>query len=442
MCNPTFSSTTNRITSSGYTFDANGNTTADPSGQTFVYDAENKQVSAANGSGTLGEYSYDGDGKRVKKYVPSTGEVTVFAYDAAGKLIAEYSTQLSQTQQVNYLTSDHLGSPRINTDQNGAIAARHDYHPFGEEIDGVGGRTAGLNYGTDTIRKQFTGYERDDESGFDFAEARMYSSKLGRYLSPDPLFFVPERVFSPQQFNAYVYVGNNPLTSVDPDGERPLPLGKKAVTNLKNKVKEIKKQLNEDKGNQGLKDQLAQAKADLKATREGNRVVSAWIKALNHRGEGEGYKVEDFSISTEPVADMKQATEEYNNANPTAPISVDLTVSLVSLQGTNALTIGTSIYIFTDRDYYRQSLLLLNGQTLEGSGLGLVGKTDGLATFATGLSHEKKHAADKKFTEKDAYEFQLQVLTNMNNVKAFKNQKFVGYYKSHLTTCRDTNGDC
>src|SRR5262249_36058317 len=98
-------------------------------------------ISASNGSGTLGQYSYDGDGKRVKKYVPSTGEVTSFVYDASGKSMEEYSPVVAAPQdaKVNYLTADHLGSPRINTDQNGDIIARHDYMPFGEEIDGTGG---------------------------------------------------------------------------------------------------------------------------------------------------------------------------------------------------------------------------------------------------------------------------------------------------------------
>jgi hypothetical protein len=50
--------------------------------------------------------------------------------------------------------------------------------PFGEEIyAGVGARTTALKYsvsGTDKIRQHFTGYEKDDETQLDFAEARMY----------------------------------------------------------------------------------------------------------------------------------------------------------------------------------------------------------------------------------------------------------------------------
>lgn len=49
---------------------------------------------------------------------------------------------------------------------------------------------------------------------------------------------------------------------------------------MQTKIAEIKKQLKADKGNQSLKDQLAQAKADLNMTREANRVVSAWINPL------------------------------------------------------------------------------------------------------------------------------------------------------------------
>lgn len=48
-------------------------------------------------STTIGEYSCDGDGKRVKKHVPATGETTVFVYDASNKLVAEYSTIVEPT---------------------------------------------------------------------------------------------------------------------------------------------------------------------------------------------------------------------------------------------------------------------------------------------------------------------------------------------------------
>jgi hypothetical protein len=151
VCNPQIDPNTNKLI--GYQFDNSGNTKVDANNQTFVYDAENKQVEVRNASnGIVGQYFYDGEGKRVKKIVPSTGETTIFVYDASGKMVAEYSTAVASQQdaKVSYLTSDHLGSPRINTDANGAVIARHDYQPFGEEVTRA-------SYGADSTRQKFTG---------------------------------------------------------------------------------------------------------------------------------------------------------------------------------------------------------------------------------------------------------------------------------------------
>src|SRR5271154_7626890 len=63
---------------------------------------------------------------------------------------------------------------------------------------------------------KFTGYERDPESGLDYASARHYSSTLGRFISPDPLSGTPG---NPQSWNRYSYVLNNPLQLTDPTGQ-------------------------------------------------------------------------------------------------------------------------------------------------------------------------------------------------------------------------------
>lgn len=238
--NPTFTAGNNQITpdqdgdsQNDYLFDSSGNTTKDATSNTFIYDGENKQVEVKNSSNqTVGQYWYDGDGKRVKKYVPSTGETTIFVYDASGKMVAEYSTivESTSTAEVSYLTTDHLGSPRINTDKNGNVTARHDYQPFGEEIQ----RTS---YGNDEVRKQFTGYERDNETDLDFAQARMLNTLVGRFGTPDPYNVILEKergedederaeiligfISNPQRWNMYVYVVNNPLAFTDPDGQTP-----------------------------------------------------------------------------------------------------------------------------------------------------------------------------------------------------------------------------
>jgi len=217
VCNPEINQANNQLVAT--TFDSAGNMTIDGGSQQYLYDGENKIVQAKNASGDLiGQYWYDGEGKRIKKYVPATGEVTIFVYDAGGKTVAEYSTQLSEAPQVAYLTSDALGTPRINTSAGGAVIARHDYHPFGEEIT-TSNRTQGIGYDLDEIRKKFTGYERDNETDLDFAQARMYASRLGRFTSTDPILMEPKRATDPQKINLYIYVRNNPLILIDPTGQ-------------------------------------------------------------------------------------------------------------------------------------------------------------------------------------------------------------------------------
>lgn len=93
--------------------------------------------------------------------------------------------------------------------------------PFGEELGaGVGPRTEALKYsyiGSDNIRQRFTGYEKDDETGLDFAEARMYQNKHGRFTAVDPLL-ASASATDPQTFNRYIYTGNNPVNYTDPSG--------------------------------------------------------------------------------------------------------------------------------------------------------------------------------------------------------------------------------
>ncbi len=65
---------------------------------------------------------------------------------------------------------------------------------------------------------QFTGKERDAETGLDYFGARYMSSAQGRFTSPDPKMF-PDAVYDPQSWNKYGYVRNNPIRLVDPNGE-------------------------------------------------------------------------------------------------------------------------------------------------------------------------------------------------------------------------------
>jgi RHS repeat-associated protein len=125
------------------------------------------------------------------------------------------------TAEISYLVSDQLGTPRMIFDQSGSLAStkRHDYLPFGEELfAGTGGRTSAQGYSaSDGIRQKFTSKERDAETGLDYFGARYYGSTQGRFTSPDE-FLNSGRLESPQTWNRYAYVLNNPLAFTDPSG--------------------------------------------------------------------------------------------------------------------------------------------------------------------------------------------------------------------------------
>lgn len=121
---------------------------------------------------------------------------------------------------IRWLVADQLGTPRMIFDQTGALAnvTRHDYLPFGEELfAGTGGRTTANGYSGDSIRQKFTSYERDNESGLDYAQARYYANTQGRFSSVDPLL-ASARATNPQGWNRYSYVLNQPVNMIDPSG--------------------------------------------------------------------------------------------------------------------------------------------------------------------------------------------------------------------------------
>ncbi|MHB8304008.1 MAG: RHS repeat-associated core domain-containing protein, partial [Acidobacteriaceae bacterium] len=69
----------------------------------------------------------------------------------------------------------------------------------------------------DANHYKFAGLERDAETGLDHTWFRQYASPMGRWLSSDP-YNGSYDIANPQSFNRYAYVGNNPLTHVDPTG--------------------------------------------------------------------------------------------------------------------------------------------------------------------------------------------------------------------------------
>jgi RHS repeat-associated protein len=208
----TIDPTTNRIMSSGYTYDADGDLTADGL-HTYAFDGEHRLVHV---DGTANTYAYDGLGQRVNR----NGNYYLYS---GGKVIAEYAAGAPATSPTaeyiyargkrvatiaagvtTYHYWDHM-SIRSSANATGEIVRTFGHYPFGETW-----------YETGTVDKwKFTTYERDAESGLDYASARFHSSRLGRFMSLDPW---PAAKQNPQSWNRYAYTQNNPISLSDPSG--------------------------------------------------------------------------------------------------------------------------------------------------------------------------------------------------------------------------------
>ncbi len=102
-----------------------------------------------------------------------------------------------------YYHQDQL-SNRFVTNSSGGVAEQLGTFPFGEAW-----------YNSTNDKLPFTTYERDAESGNDYAMARYEVNRLGRFLTPDP---AAGGTTDPQSMNRYAYVRNDPVNLSDPSG--------------------------------------------------------------------------------------------------------------------------------------------------------------------------------------------------------------------------------
>jgi RHS repeat-associated protein len=227
-------------------------------GNQYLYDGEGRvcavESTSAPGFTTMTGYIYDADGNRVAKgtitslscdttqngFQPGTdyvlgpgGEpVTELAEDSNGTmnwqrtyvyagsaLIGTYDPNPDTPSQplLSFRLTDWVGTMRATTDANGVAQGACAGLPFGDG-QACQGNIPDPHY--------FTGKERDPETGGpngnDYFGARYYASSMARWLSPDwsakvePVPYA--KMDDPQSLNLYAYVGNNPLTTIDPDG--------------------------------------------------------------------------------------------------------------------------------------------------------------------------------------------------------------------------------
>ena len=117
---------------------------------------------------------------------------------------------------------DHLGTPRVITDQNGNMLGgrAYQYFPFGDDV-ALAAPLVTSSLSPPEERLKFTGQEYSpDYSGLNltYMHARFYKPGWGKFLSVDPGRDTDTK--QPQSWNLYTYARNNPVRLNDPTGKQ------------------------------------------------------------------------------------------------------------------------------------------------------------------------------------------------------------------------------
>ncbi len=201
-----------------FTYDANGNLTSDGS-RSFEWDARNQLVAVTEGS-QRAEYSYDGVGRRARIRTLTSGFETgdsqyvwcngAICEERTGGVVSTrfYSSGVERSGAF-YHVRDHLSSIREITNASGTLQGRLEYDPYGSATVVAGAPVAGLGFGGLTL---------SEFSGIHLAVYRAYDSRLGRWISQDPIGINGG-------INLYAYVGNGSINAIDPSGLMKMPIG-------------------------------------------------------------------------------------------------------------------------------------------------------------------------------------------------------------------------
>ena len=162
----------------------------------------------------LKHYSHDGSTEILCNKTDNSTKFILYlggdAYSAPAILISD-----GEAQKLYYLHRDYLGSIVMLTDEEGNIAERRHFDPWGQVLkveDGAGNTLDKLTL----LDRGFTGHEHLQTVGLIHMNGRLYDPALHRFLQPDNFVQDP---FNTQNFNRYGYCLNNPLVYVDQNGE-------------------------------------------------------------------------------------------------------------------------------------------------------------------------------------------------------------------------------
>jgi RHS repeat-associated protein len=110
-------------------------------------------------------------------------------------------------KKIHYQLPNHLGSASLELDEQGDVITYEEYFPHGGTSFMAGRNKRDI----DLKEYRYSGKERDDFTGLYYFGYRYYAHWIGGWINPDPIG--PE-----DSENLYLYVQNNPVNVLDPNG--------------------------------------------------------------------------------------------------------------------------------------------------------------------------------------------------------------------------------
>ncbi|MEM9103207.1 MAG: RHS repeat-associated core domain-containing protein [Pseudomonadota bacterium] len=223
-----------------YDFDGFGQLIKSPRVESADYDAKGQLRSLTTATQII-QFGYNASGARIYKKVTdrATGESLVSLYpmesvalEASGRqsYVFVADSRLVRLEHATgdwfYYLKDQVGSSDVVMAQDGLPVEQMYYQAYGTETapsatwDAYQAEQA-EQLPHEPTHHRFTGHYKDDESGWYWMGARYYDPSLGRFITPDPLYWhTPANcVSSVRECNLYGYGRNNPMTFMDADGQ-------------------------------------------------------------------------------------------------------------------------------------------------------------------------------------------------------------------------------
>ncbi|MEV7418409.1 polymorphic toxin-type HINT domain-containing protein [Streptomyces sp. NPDC089919] len=205
-----------------YSYDKTGNLeTKNPAvgaTQTLTWNEEGK-LATSTLSGSTTSFLYDAEGTRLLKREPA--KTTLYLPGGQELILTKSSNALagnryysvpggsairSSDGYVRFLIADHHGTNTLSVTAANLAVNRRKQLPYGGERGAAPAFWPG--------QKGFVGGDIDATTGLTHIGAREYDTKLGQFISVDPILTLDQ----PQSLNGYAYANNSPVTGSDPTG--------------------------------------------------------------------------------------------------------------------------------------------------------------------------------------------------------------------------------